>query len=143
MANLKEIQRKIKSVSSTQKTTRAMKLVSTAKLRRAEELAKRSRLFAEKTNEMIAELAGQQAKLGATNLLFFIALISVNLAILNILPIPVLDGGHLLFFAIEMVIRRPVSIRVREVAQQAGMFVLILLMVFVFYNDITRIFSGQ
>ena len=61
MANLKDIQRKIKSVSSTQKTTRAMKLVSTAKLRRAEELAKRSRLFAEKTNEMIAELAGQIA----------------------------------------------------------------------------------
>jgi len=59
MANLKEIQRKIKSVSSTQKTTRAMKLVSTAKLRRAEELAKRSRLFAEKTNEMISELASQ------------------------------------------------------------------------------------
>lgn len=59
MANLKDIQRKIKSVSSTQKTTRAMKLVSTAKLRRAEELAKRSRLFAEKTNEVIAELANQ------------------------------------------------------------------------------------
>lgn len=59
MANLKDIQRKIKSVSNTQKTTRAMKLVSTAKLRRAEELAKRSRLFAEKTNAMIAELAGQ------------------------------------------------------------------------------------
>jgi len=59
MANLKDIQRKIKSVSSTQKTTRAMKLVSTAKLRRAEELAKRSRLFAEKTNAMISELAGQ------------------------------------------------------------------------------------
>jgi len=59
MANLKDIQRKIKSVSSTQKTTRAMKLVSTAKLRRAEELAKRSRLFAEKTNQMIAELAGR------------------------------------------------------------------------------------
>ncbi len=59
MANLKDIQRKIKSVSSTQKTTRAMKLVSTAKLRRAEELAKRSRLFAQKTNEMITEIAGQ------------------------------------------------------------------------------------
>ncbi|HHH73116.1 MAG TPA: F0F1 ATP synthase subunit gamma [Sulfuricurvum sp.] len=59
MANLKDIQRKIKSVSSTQKTTRAMKLVSTAKLRRAEELAKRSRLFAQKTNAMIAELANQ------------------------------------------------------------------------------------
>ena len=59
MANLKDIKRKIKSVSSTQKTTRAMKLVSTAKLRRAEELAKRSRLFAEKTNAMISELASQ------------------------------------------------------------------------------------
>lgn len=59
MANLKDIQRQIKSVSSTQKTTRAMKLVSTAKLRRAEELAKRSRLFAEKTNAMISELASQ------------------------------------------------------------------------------------
>ena len=92
---------------------------------------------------MIAELAGQQAKMGATNLLFFIALISVNLAILNILPIPVLDGGHLLFFTIELIIGRPVSIRIREVSQQAGMFVLILLMIFVFYNDITRIFSGQ
>ena len=92
---------------------------------------------------MIAELAGQQAKLGAMNLLFFIALISVNLAILNILPIPVLDGGHLLFFAIELIIGRPVSIRIREVSQQAGMFVLILLMIFVFYNDIARIFSGQ
>jgi F-type H+-transporting ATPase subunit gamma len=66
MANLKDIQRKIKSVSNTQKTTRAMKLVSTAKLRRAEELAKRSRLFAEKTNQMIQELAGciKQHKIG-------------------------------------------------------------------------------
>ena len=92
---------------------------------------------------MIAELAGQQAKQGALNLLFFIALISINLAILNILPIPVLDGGHLLFFFIELLIGRPVSIRVREVAQQAGLFVLILLMIFVFYNDITRIFFSQ
>lgn len=59
MANLKDIQRKIKSVSSTQKTTRAMKLVSTAKLRRAEELAKRSRLYAQKMNQVIAEIAGR------------------------------------------------------------------------------------
>ena len=59
MANLKDIQRKIKSVSNTQKTTRAMKLVSTAKLRRAEELAKRSRLYAEKTNQMITEIAAR------------------------------------------------------------------------------------
>ena len=73
------------------------------------------------------------------NLVFFIALISINLAILNFLPIPVLDGGHLLFFFIEAVIGRPVSLKVREVAQQAGIFVLILLMIYVFYNDIARI----
>ncbi len=89
---------------------------------------------------MIAQMAGQQAKAGMTNLAFFIALISINLAILNFLPIPVLDGGHLLFFFIEALSGRPVSIRVREVAQQAGIFVLILLMIYVFYNDITRVF---
>ncbi len=59
MANLKDIQRQIKSVSNTQKTTRAMKLVSTAKLRRAEELARRSRLYADKMNQVIAEIAGR------------------------------------------------------------------------------------
>jgi regulator of sigma E protease len=88
---------------------------------------------------MIAQMAGQQAREGATNLIFFIALISINLAILNFLPIPVLDGGHLIFFSIEAVTGRPVSIRVREIAQQAGVFVLILLMIYVFYNDITRV----
>jgi regulator of sigma E protease len=60
------------------------------------------------------------------------------LAILNFLPIPVLDGGHLVFFFIELVTGKPVNIKVREIAQQAGIFILILLMVFVFYNDITR-----
>ena len=89
---------------------------------------------------MIAEMAGQQAKEGAANLVFFIALISINLAILNFLPIPVLDGGHMLFFAVELVRGRPVSLRVREIAQQAGMLILLMLMIFVFYNDITRIF---
>ncbi len=89
---------------------------------------------------MIAEMAGQQAKQGAANFVFFIALLSVNLGILNILPIPVLDGGHLVFFFIEAVTGRPVSIRIREIAQQAGIFILVMLMIFVFYNDITRIF---
>ncbi|NNF98473.1 MAG: RIP metalloprotease RseP [Desulfobacteraceae bacterium] len=89
---------------------------------------------------MIAEMAGQQAKEGAGNLIFFIALLSINLAILNFMPIPVLDGGHLLFFLIEAIIGRPVNTRMREIAQQAGIFILILLMIFVFYNDITRIF---
>jgi regulator of sigma E protease len=89
---------------------------------------------------MIAEMAGQQAKQGASSLLFFIALISINLAILNFLPIPVLDGGHLLFFFIELIIGRPVNMKVREVAQQVGLVLLLMLMLFVFYNDITRIF---
>ncbi|MDJ0783917.1 MAG: RIP metalloprotease RseP [Desulfosarcinaceae bacterium] len=89
---------------------------------------------------MIAEMAGQQAKEGADNLIFFIALLSINLAVLNFLPIPVLDGGHLFFFFIEAIIGRPVNTRMREMAQQAGIFILLALMIFVFYNDITRIF---
>ncbi|HUV49423.1 MAG TPA: RIP metalloprotease RseP [Anaerolineae bacterium] len=89
---------------------------------------------------MIAEMAGQHAREGATSLVFFIALLSINLGVLNILPIPVLDGGHLIFFFIEAATGRPVSIRVREIAQQAGIFILILLTIFVFYNDISRVF---
>lgn len=89
---------------------------------------------------MIAEMAGRQAKEGLASFVFFIALLSINLAILNFLPIPVLDGGHLLFFFIEAIIGRPVNIRMREIAQQVGIFILILLMVYVFYNDISRIF---
>ncbi len=89
---------------------------------------------------MIAQMAGQEAREGPVNLTFFIALISINLAILNFLPIPVLDGGHLLFFFVEAVIGRPVNIKIREIAQQAGIFVLILLMIYVFYNDIARVF---
>jgi regulator of sigma E protease len=92
---------------------------------------------------MIAQMAGEQAEQGPTNLVFFMALLSINLAILNILPIPVLDGGHLLFFVIEAVRGKPVSTRIREMAQQAGVFVLLLLMIFVFYNDISRLFSSS
>ena len=91
---------------------------------------------------MIAELAGQQAKEGALNFVFLIALLSVNLAIINFLPIPVLDGGHILFFLIELIIGRPVNMRTREIAQQAGIFILITLMIFVFYNDLSRIFTS-
>ncbi len=87
----------------------------------------------------IAQLAGQQAQEGWTNLLFFTALLSVNLGILNLLPIPVLDGGHLVFFGLEWILGKPLSLKKREVAQQVGMFILIMLMVFVFYNDIVRV----
>jgi len=89
---------------------------------------------------MIAQMAGDSAKAGVGSLISFIAVISINLAVINLLPIPVLDGGHLLFFLIEAIKGRPVSIKVREVAQQVGLFILILLMILVFYNDITRIF---
>lgn len=90
----------------------------------------------------IAELAGQQAQKGLTQLLLFIAVLSINLAILNLLPVPVLDGGHLLFFFIEAVIGRPVNMRMREIAQHAGLFLLILLMIFAIYNDISSFFSS-
>jgi regulator of sigma E protease len=89
---------------------------------------------------MIAQMAGDSAKAGVGSLVFFIALISINLAVINLLPIPVLDGGHLLFFTIEAIKGSPVSVKIREVAQQIGLFILILLMILVFYNDISRIF---
>lgn len=87
----------------------------------------------------IAELAGQQMEAGWMNLLYFMGLLSINLGILNLLPIPVLDGGHLFFLTIEGIRRRPVSDRTMEVSQKIGIFLLASLMVFVFYNDILRI----
>jgi regulator of sigma E protease len=91
---------------------------------------------------LIVQAAGQQARLGLEYLLHFMAVISVNLGVLNLLPIPVLDGGHLFFFAIEAVLRRPLDIRHREIAQQIGLVVLITIMAFAFYNDIARVIQG-
>ena len=91
---------------------------------------------------LIAQEAGRRAATGMEPLLHFLALISVNLGIINILPIPVLDGGHLFFFLIEGVRGRPLSVRYREMAQQVGVFLLVALMVFVVFNDISRIVSG-
>jgi regulator of sigma E protease len=91
---------------------------------------------------MIAQMAGQQAREGIENYLFFLALLSVNLGVLNLLPIPVLDGGHLFFFLIEWIIGRPVDMKHRERAQQVGIFVLILVMIYAFYNDVSRFFEG-
>jgi len=87
---------------------------------------------------MIAQMAGQQAKQSIGSLIYFMAFISINLAILNFLPIPVLDGGHLMFFFIEAVLGRPVNLRIREIATQTGMFILLALMIFVTWNDIAR-----
>jgi regulator of sigma E protease len=90
----------------------------------------------------IAQMAGESAQAGMLSFLFLVAVLSVNLAVLNLLPIPILDGGHVLFFAIEAVRGRPVSIRHREVAQQVGLLVLLMLMAYVIYNDVARIVTG-
>lgn len=90
----------------------------------------------------IVRQAGKQAALGVEFLLMFAAVISLNLGILNLLPIPVLDGGHLFFFLIEGLLGRPIELRYRELAQQVGLFVLIALMLFAFYNDIARVLQG-
>jgi regulator of sigma E protease len=87
----------------------------------------------------IAEIAGQQLEAGWMNLLYFMGLLSVNLGILNLLPVPVLDGGHLTFLTIEAIRRKPLSEQVMEVSQKVGIALLATLMLFVFYNDIFRI----
>jgi regulator of sigma E protease len=93
---------------------------------------------------MIADMANKAAQTGGSTFLMLLAVVSINLGILNLLPIPVLDGGHLMFYTIEAIIRRPVPQKVREYAQQAGMIMLVGLMVLAFYNDIIRyFFSGR
>jgi regulator of sigma E protease len=87
----------------------------------------------------IAAEAGRQAREGVASLAVFTAIISVNLAILNLLPIPMLDGGHLAFFLIEAVLGRPLSLRKREAAQQVGFVLLMLLMGYALYNDLLRL----
>ncbi|PYM33160.1 MAG: RIP metalloprotease RseP [Candidatus Rokuibacteriota bacterium] len=87
----------------------------------------------------IATEAGRQARQGAGALAFFTAIISINLGVLNLLPVPMLDGGHLFFFVIEAVLGRPLSLRKREVMQQLGFVLLMLLMVYALYNDLMRL----
>jgi regulator of sigma E protease len=92
---------------------------------------------------LIIQAAGEVVQRGTVQTLTFTALISINLAILNLLPIPVLDGGHLLFSLIEWLRGKPVSLRKREIAQQVGMVLIIGLMIFAFYNDIFRFLGRQ
>ncbi|MBL7059814.1 MAG: RIP metalloprotease RseP [Candidatus Marinimicrobia bacterium] len=91
---------------------------------------------------MIAQWAGETAKAGWIPLLGFMALISVNLAFINILPIPALDGGHILITAIQAIIRKPISLRVRMIIQQIGMAFLLVLMITVIFNDVLRLFGN-
>ena len=88
---------------------------------------------------LIFQIYGEQAEQGFNELIRLTALLSINLGLLNLLPIPVLDGGHIFFFLIEIVKGKPLSERNRERAQQVGLFMLLSLMVFAFYNDIMRI----
>ncbi|WP_423820787.1 RIP metalloprotease RseP [Salinisphaera sp. SPP-AMP-43] len=87
----------------------------------------------------IATYAGQSAQIGVVAFISFLAFISINLALINLLPIPVLDGGHLLYYAIEWIRGRPLSEAVQAAGQQAGMVALLMLMAVAFYNDILRL----
>ncbi len=90
----------------------------------------------------IADYAGQSAKIGLSAYLSFLAVVSISLAVLNLLPVPILDGGHLMYYVIEIIRQKPLSERSMEIGQQIGLVLLLLLMVCAFYNDINRLISG-
>jgi len=90
----------------------------------------------------IADYAGQSAQSGAASYLLFLALISISLGVLNLLPIPLLDGGHLMYYAIEILQGRPLSDRAIEIGQHVGLALLVVLMAFALYNDIHRLIGG-
>ena len=89
----------------------------------------------------IARFANGSAQLGLPWFLNFLAIISLSLAIINLLPIPILDGGHLLYYLIELVKGSPVSERTQIFGQYAGLMMLVALMGLAFYNDILRLFT--
>ncbi len=91
---------------------------------------------------MIGQLAGESARLGLDSFLAFMALISINLAILNLLPVPILDGGQFVFLLAEGITRRPLPLKLRERLSMVGMVLIVLLMGLAFSNDIRRLFGG-
>ena len=90
----------------------------------------------------VVQIAGQAAQTDISSVLSILAFLSIQLGILNLLPIPILDGGHLFFYTFELVFRRPLSLRAREWAQQIGLILLVALMVLAFYNDIVRMLGN-
>ena len=90
----------------------------------------------------IADYAGQTARLGLDYYLRFMAAISISLGVLNLLPVPVLDGGHLMYHMLEVVRRRPLSERAMELGQRIGLAMLVVLMAFAFFNDMNRLLAG-
>jgi len=92
---------------------------------------------------LIVQMAGQQASRGFLNFFMFMAIININLGVLNLLPIPILDGGHLLFMGIEAVRGKPLSEKTIALGQKIGLAFIITLMAVVFYNDIMRLLTGK
>jgi regulator of sigma E protease len=90
----------------------------------------------------IADFAGQSAQMGWVSYITFLALISISLGVLNLLPIPLLDGGHLMYYAIEIIKGSPVSERAMELGQRVGLALLLVMMAFAFYNDLNRLLTG-
>jgi regulator of sigma E protease len=92
---------------------------------------------------LIAQMAGKQAEMGVTYLVQFMAALSINLFLVNLLPIPVLDGGHLFFFTLEAIRGKPVPLQHREMAQGLGLMLILALMILIFYQDILRLVQTQ
>ncbi len=92
---------------------------------------------------LIAQMAGKQAEMGATYLIQFMAALSINLFLINLLPIPILDGGHLFFFSLEAIRGKPLPLQHREMAQGFGLMLILALMILVFYQDILRLVQVQ
>ncbi len=92
---------------------------------------------------LIVQMAGEQASKGFLNFFVFMAIININLGVLNLLPIPILDGGHVLFLGIEAIRRKPLSDKVIAVSQRIGLVIILSLMAFALYNDFMRLITGK
>ncbi|MGH8712281.1 MAG: site-2 protease family protein, partial [Burkholderiales bacterium] len=90
----------------------------------------------------IADYAGQSAQIGWEAYLSFLALISISLGVLNLLPVPLLDGGHLMYYLVEIIKGKPVSEKALQIGQHVGIALLFILMAFAIYNDINRLITG-
>jgi regulator of sigma E protease len=92
---------------------------------------------------LIVQMAGEQASRGALNFFVFMAIININLGVLNLLPIPILDGGHLVFLGIEAIRKKPLSEKIIAISQRIGLALLLTLMAVVIYNDVMRLITGK
>jgi regulator of sigma E protease len=92
---------------------------------------------------LIVQMAGEQASQGVLNFFVFMAIININLGVLNLLPIPILDGGHILFLGIEAIRRKPLGEKIMSIAQRVGLALILFIMAFAIYNDLIRIFTGK